>query len=54
MDPQVRQELLKVGLVAGTPGVNGVGVSPPEVRKFFETEYVRWGKTIQDAHIKIE
>lgn len=33
-DPVVRAELLKVGMVAGTPGQNGVGVPPAEVRKY--------------------
>jgi len=54
MDPQVRQELLKVGLVPGNPGVNGFGGTPQEVRQFLESEYARWGKTIQEAKIKVE
>jgi len=54
MEPQVRQELLKVGLVPGNPGVNGFGGSPEDVRKFLDSEYTRWGKTIQDAKIKVE
>ncbi len=54
MDPQVRQELLKVGLVPGNPGVNGFGGTPQEVRQFLDSEYTRWGKTIQDAKIKVE
>lgn len=53
-DPAVRAELLKVGMVAGTPGQNGVGVPPSEVRKYFESEYTRWGKTIRDGNIKSE
>jgi tripartite-type tricarboxylate transporter receptor subunit TctC len=53
-DPAVRAELLKVGMVAGTPGQNGVGVPPAEVRKYFEAEFVRWGKTIRDGNIKAE
>lgn len=54
MDPQVRQELYKAGFVVGTPGVNGVGVPPQDVRKFFEDEYTRWGKIIRDAKIAAE
>lgn len=54
MEPQVRQELLKVGLVPGNPGVNGFGGTPQDVRQFLDSEYVRWGKTIQDAKIKVE
>jgi tripartite-type tricarboxylate transporter receptor subunit TctC len=53
-DPAVRDELLKVGMVAGTPGQNGVGVPPAEVRKYFDAEYTRWGKTIRDGNIKSE
>ncbi len=54
MDPAVRAELLKVGLVPGTPGVNGFGGTPQDVRQFLDSEYVRWGKTIQEAKIKVE
>ena len=54
MEPQVRQELLKVGLVPGNPGVNGFGGTLEDVRKFLDSEYSRWGKTIQDAKIKVE
>ena len=54
VDPAVREELLKVGMVAGTPGQSGVGVAPAEVRKYFDAEYVRWGKTIRDGNIKGE
>lgn len=54
MEPAVRQELLKVGLVPGNPGVNGFGGTPQEVRQFLDSEYVRWGKTIQEAKIKVE
>lgn len=54
MDPAVRQELLKVGLVPGNPGVNGFGGTPQDVKQFLDSEYVRWGKTIQDAKIKVE
>lgn len=53
-DPTVRAELLKVGMVAGTPGTNGVGVPPQEVRKYFESEFERWGKTIRAGNIKVE
>jgi tripartite-type tricarboxylate transporter receptor subunit TctC len=54
MEPQVRQELLKAGLVPGNPGVNGFGGTPDDVRKFLDSEYARWGKTIHDAKIKVE
>jgi tripartite-type tricarboxylate transporter receptor subunit TctC len=54
VDPAVRAELLKVGMVAGTPGQNGVGVPPAEVRKYFDAEYTRWGKTIRDGKIRSE
>lgn len=54
MEPTVRQELLKVGLVPGNPGVNGFGGTPQDVRQFLDMEYVRWGKTILDAKIKVE
>jgi tripartite-type tricarboxylate transporter receptor subunit TctC len=53
-DPSVRAELLKVGMVAGTPGQNGVGVPPGEVRKYFDSEYERWGKTIRAGGIRSE
>ena len=53
-DPVVKAELLKVGMVAGTPGTNGVAVPPAEVRKYFDAEYARWGKTIRDGNIKSE
>ncbi len=53
-DPVVRAELLKVGMVAGTPGQNGVGVPPQEVRKYFESEFERWGKTIRAGNIRVE
>jgi len=53
-DPVVRAELLKVGMVAGTPGTNGVGVPPQEVRRYFESEFERWGKTIRAGNIKVE
>lgn len=53
-DPAVRAELLKVGMVAGTPGQNGVGVPPAEVRRYFDSEFERWGKTIRAGNIKLE
>jgi tripartite-type tricarboxylate transporter receptor subunit TctC len=53
-EPQAREALLKVGLVIGTPGVNGFGGSPVEVREFLDSEYDRWGKTIKDAKIIVE
>lgn len=53
-EPQVREDLLKVGLVPGTFGTNGVGVPPREVRQFFEAEYVRWGHVIREAKITVE
>lgn len=52
VDPAVRAELLKVGMVAGTPGQNGVAVPPGEVRKYFDAEFERWGKTIRAGRIK--
>ena len=53
-EAETRNDLLKVGLVAGTPGVNAFGGTPQEVRQFFDSEYVRWGKTIRDAKITAE
>ena len=47
--------LTELGLLAEPWRVsNGVGVPPPEVRKYFESEYERWGKTIRAGKIKVE
>jgi len=52
--PHAKEALSKVGLVLGTPGVNGFGGSPEDVRKYFDSEYVRWGKVIRDAKIAVQ
>jgi tripartite-type tricarboxylate transporter receptor subunit TctC len=46
-DPAVRAELDKVGVIVGTMGVKTI----PDTRKYFESEYHRWGKVIRDAKI---
>jgi tripartite-type tricarboxylate transporter receptor subunit TctC len=53
-EPQAKEQLARVGLVLGKPGVNGFAGSPVEVRKFMEVEYDRWGKVIRDAKISVE
>lgn len=52
--PEAREATLKVGMVMGNPGENGLGVSLDEVAEFHKAEIERWGKVIRDANIKIE
>ena len=46
-DPAVRAELDRVGVIVGTMGVKTVA----DTRRYFDSEYNRWGKVIKEAKI---
>jgi len=49
-NPQARADLAKAGVTVGSMGVTTI----KDTRNYFETEYVRWGKVIKDAGIKVQ
>ena len=49
-DPKARADLTRVGVSVGIPGTDTLS----STRSYFDAEYARWGKVIQDAGIKAE